>query len=301
MRATEFLLEYNRQITARIYGKKLYDRAKKDRAWNNFFYQFPESKYLEPEQQVEKIIASLEQADPTPNKEYVPWIVKTYINDTATWLQDIYSTVKEYLYKFHKLKQKRMLEYPRSDINKYLNFGDFLSVVDEYADPFKQQQLVKGEYKVIYDDAVLRAIVPETQDAACYYGQGTRWCTAATRGKNYFSEYHNESPLLIILPKEPQYPGEKYQLHFIVTLGDHMTIRNNRDEEDMWANYSENYIIDNYDDQGQFKNEKDQTVKLSTLGGRFGQSFANAVSALAKYDPSTVYAIKTNYQSAGIK
>ena len=81
-------------------------------------------------------------------------------------------------------------------------------------------------------------------DAACYYGQGTRWCTAATRGKNYFSEYHNESPLLIILPKEPQYPGEKYQLHFIVTLGDHMTIRNNRDEEDMWANYSENYIID---------------------------------------------------------
>jgi hypothetical protein len=60
----------------------------------------------------------------------------------------------------------------------------------------------------------VRIVVPEDQNAACYYGQGTRWCTAATKGSNYFGHYSKEGPLYILLPKQPKYDGEKYQLHF---------------------------------------------------------------------------------------
>jgi len=56
-------------------------------------------------------------------------------------------------------------------------------------------------------------VVPQDEAAACYYGRGTRWCTAATKGENYFVHYNKEGPLYIILPKNPSYKGEKYQLH----------------------------------------------------------------------------------------
>ena len=214
MRATEFLVEYNRQITAKNYGKKLYDRTKKDRSWHNFYYVFPESKYLSPEQQAELIIANLEQVDPTPNKEYMQWIVRTYIKEPNFWVQDLFSTIKDYLIKFHRLKRRKMLPYPRSDINEYDSFADFMGVVDEYDDPSIQQQLYSSDYRVIYEDNILKAFVPLSQDAACYLGQGTRWCTAATRSKNYFDDYNQQSPLLILIPKKPQHNGEKYQLHF---------------------------------------------------------------------------------------
>ncbi|MGA1048922.1 MAG: hypothetical protein ACO3UU_13015, partial [Minisyncoccia bacterium] len=62
-------------------------------------------------------------------------------------------------------------------------------------------------------DGDVRVIVPLDEKAACYYGQGTRWCTAATKGENYFERYNSEGPLYIIIPKKPKYPGEKYQLH----------------------------------------------------------------------------------------
>jgi len=72
----------------------------------------------------------------------------------------------------------------------------------------------KGAAKEVYSDDSVRIIVPEDQEAACYYGQGTRWCTAATQGSNYFNQYSRSGPLYILLPKQPKYQGEKYQLHF---------------------------------------------------------------------------------------
>jgi hypothetical protein len=72
----------------------------------------------------------------------------------------------------------------------------------------------KGQAKEIYKDSKVRIIVPFDQQAACYYGQGTRWCTAATKGANYFDNYNSRGKLYILLPQQPQYEGEKYQLHF---------------------------------------------------------------------------------------
>ena len=41
------------------------------------------------------------------------------------------------------------------------------------------------------------------QEASCYIGQGTRWCTAASKSTNYFSEYNANGPLLVINFKKP--------------------------------------------------------------------------------------------------
>jgi hypothetical protein len=73
----------------------------------------------------------------------------------------------------------------------------------------------RGTYKVVWDNpGRFRLINPQDEQAACYYGQGTRWCTAATRGTNLFDSYNSEGPLYILLPYKPLHPGEKYQLWF---------------------------------------------------------------------------------------
>jgi hypothetical protein len=59
----------------------------------------------------------------------------------------------------------------------------------------------------------VRVIHPLNQDAACYYGQGTRWCTAATKSENYFESYNKWGPLYILIPTKPEHEGEKYQIH----------------------------------------------------------------------------------------
>ena len=56
-------------------------------------------------------------------------------------------------------------------------------------------------------------IIPRSEAASCYFGQGTMWCTAATRGDNRFESYNRFAPLYIVLPMKPRYEGEKYQLY----------------------------------------------------------------------------------------
>ncbi len=72
----------------------------------------------------------------------------------------------------------------------------------------------RGDADLVYENDKVRIIIPKDQTAACYYGQGTQWCTASTQSTNYFNSYSKDGPLYILLPKQPKYDGEKYQLHF---------------------------------------------------------------------------------------
>jgi len=163
-------------------------------------------------QLIDAILAHLETGDPTAHKEYTQWIAKMYImGDTA--LEDIGSTLKEYLYKFALLKRKKLISPPANDINRYSSFTQFMDVMDKYELP-DEEVVDKGEATEVYEDATVRVVVPEDQAAACYYGRGTRWCTAATKGTNYYGQYSRQGPLYILLPKSPAHPGERYQLHF---------------------------------------------------------------------------------------
>ena len=54
-------------------------------------------------------------------------------------------------------------------------------------------------------------IVPHTEEASCYYGKGTQWCTAANNGNNMFEYYNDNGNLYININKLTH---EKYQFHF---------------------------------------------------------------------------------------
>jgi hypothetical protein len=215
MRYYHLIREYSRDKTVENWGGKIAARVEQDRTLRIPGIPPGLFKSLKEPEQITKFVADhiikpLEQADPTKNKQYVQNLIKFYI--AGEQLEDLTSTAVEYLTKFHKLKAKKQIPSPENDINRYTSFDDFANAIDEYPDPEEKQSMPKGEAKEVYKDANVRIIRPEDEEAACYYGQGTRWCTAATKGENLFNQYNQEGPLYILIPTKPQYNGEKYQI-----------------------------------------------------------------------------------------
>ena len=209
------LLEYNRDITAKAWGQKLLAAANKDRGYKELLKflgtSSPQDTNLD-DRYINDILSRLEAADPTKNKEYVQALAKLY-SAGGLKMEDVGSTLSDYLTKFHKLKQKKIIPSPRNDFMRYNDVGDFMSVVDEYPEPEDNKNVSKGTSEVYYEDQDLRILVPKDRESACYYGKGTKWCTAATNN-NMYDYYSKQDQLYIILLKKPTYTGEKYQFHF---------------------------------------------------------------------------------------
>ena len=114
-------------------------------------------------------------------------------------------------------RYNRQLEV--KDINQYKNIDQVYDNVKNFMEDPSQATSKSDEVRKIkemgaekvYEDNDWLIIVPKTQEAAIYYGKGTKWCTASTSGYNYFERYNNEGRLYININKNT---GDKYQFHF---------------------------------------------------------------------------------------
>ncbi len=201
-----FLLEYNRAKTLENWGAKLEPWVKIDRM------------------SVDDCLTKLENADPTSNKQYVQWLIKAYLNDSL--IEDLVSRGKDNLIKFELLKKKKLIKPEHADIGKFKNLEDLENAMEQYELP-QEENTDKGDSSIIEDNDQFKVIIPHDQKAACYYGQGTRWCTAA-KSNNQFNTYNKDGDLVIIIPKKPKYTGEKYQLHRSTLT---QTMMDEKDEE----------------------------------------------------------------------
>jgi hypothetical protein len=221
MRYTQIvLLEYDRSKTAAAYGERLLAVAVTDKwfvqQYNNALPggNIKEIAKTNPEKVLDYLLTWIERGDPTPNKEYSQSIAKMYSNGLSK-LEDITSTLADYLVKFDRLKRRKKILPPRNDFNRYRDLESFYDVVDEYPDEEEAKPSeVKQNVKELYRDSKLIVTIPQDVEAACYYGQGTRWCTAGKNNNMYNYYTQGNKPLYIIIPRQPAYPNEKYQFHF---------------------------------------------------------------------------------------
>jgi len=245
---TAALLEYKREVTARSFGNKLSDALLKhpthsipdglqgaqtliQMAQNP--NRFPDkaismdiggasvsmspatAKEVLAQQQpriADLVLSYIEQGDPTKTKIYTPWMAREFANGNIRQLEDIPSRLTPLLTDYETYKRKKDFPQEGKDIMR-LTAQNFEKIISGYTPPEEVKQ-DRGEYETVFDDSSVRVIVPNDETSACYYGQGTTWCTAATRGSNMFGYYNNQGKLYILLPKNPNYDGEKYQLHF---------------------------------------------------------------------------------------
>ncbi len=215
MRFREFLVEYSREKTAAALGDKLI--AAYFGGQDPMYDEHINSINVNPAKKalyLDRVLTHIEGRDPTPNKEYSQWLARMYANGDVK-LEDL--NRHDWLGLYDLAKKRRILKLEDRDINKFKTYQQFESAfalhypLDELR---PQKEIIGAEAKKVFEDDQVLVVIPENEAAACKYGAGTRWCTAATRGENYFNHYNSEGPLYIIIPKKPEYPGEKYQLHF---------------------------------------------------------------------------------------
>ena len=237
MRAKNFIVEYDRSKTAQAYTAKLVNTALKDPTTPGGFRNNINS-MEDPLKAAELILQNIEVGDPTKQKKYSQALARMYANGLIKW-EDIGSTMRDQLTKFATLAVKKQLKPEHADFNSFKDINHFYDAVSQYDEPEGKERRDKGTAKEIYKDANVRIIQPEDTNAACYYGQGTRWCTASDNN-NMFDRYNQDGPMYILMPTKPEYDGEKYQIH---------------------------------PDSGQYMDEKDQEVEPQDLKKRFGEDF----------------------------
>ena len=132
--------------------------------------------------------------------------------------EDIYKAAGD-LAVFHE--HKRLLTEEYRDINRvpspqalYRLIKPFAGQQTGRAIKRSQRDVIREQIETVYDGPAGKVLIPKTEAASCYLGQGTRWCTAATKTRNQFEAYNKKGPLLVVIPASPKHTGEKYQFHF---------------------------------------------------------------------------------------
>jgi len=262
MRAREFLFEYDRKKTAQmISGSEKAEKAlitdrgdvgPLDKTRNDLINLSlgrpknsaakpafsPPSDYRENtgplikdpavrERFLEDLLRVIETKDPTPNKQYTPWLARMYVNGGVK-LEDLN---RNNLLGMYDLGKKRRIILPvHKDINSFKSYSSFENTMmtsynlDEFTLDNKAEE--QGTASKVFENDNVLVVVPHDEAASCRYGKGTRWCTAASRGSNMFDHYNSTGKLYIVIPKKPAHEGEKYQLH--VPSGQYMN-ENDRD------------------------------------------------------------------------
>ena len=220
MRAYEFLIEYNRTKVFNDVGGKLLSVILADRG-----NLPPDLKALVADYRVtqeldiktaiiDDVLNKIEDIDPTNNKEYVPWITKQYNSGTIQF-EDLISQGADGLAIYHKAKVKKLLKPSQRDIMA-MAFSQMIEISSDQQIRMKlqpKQSNDRGAYSVILDNDQVRIIQPKDLAASKFWGQNTKWCTAAEKN-NMFETYAAEGPIYVIIPKTPSFPGEKYQISF---------------------------------------------------------------------------------------
>lgn len=177
--------------------------------WDLLKVQFPRVAKI-PDQDL--VWKHLVDADPTPNKQYLQWIIVKGISKwknkpSYRFLEDLASTMFDLLGKYKKLSDKKALKPEHRDINRLPDLDALFEVVVEYQDvsldndkAIELKFYANKEATLIHDSAAVKIVAIHSEKASCFFGRNTQWCTAATN-HNQFRDYNKRGTLYIILDK----------------------------------------------------------------------------------------------------
>lgn len=159
--------------------------------------------------------------------KYSKWLLDLFIKKDFR-LDDLNKISKD-LILFDKYRNKLDIK----DINKIKSHRDLYELVKVYhksdvvpVSNKEKERIIKQGAKKFHEDNTWLVIIPETHDAACYYGKGTRWCTAANDDPDTFENYNKQGNLYIFINKHERDDEDrqiKYQMH--IQTGQFMDVK----------------------------------------------------------------------------
>jgi len=156
-------------------------------------------------------------------KKFLDWVGKHF---ESINFQTNFQSLVQYLREFEKISSN----LPLTDINSYKNITELYNALHEYANkPRRNVRKVEGG-NVVHEDDRFFVVNPLTHDASCYYGKGTKWCTAADSDYQ-FKQYNQDGKLFYILDKTKSTSDPLYKIAVLKKFDGNVIVYDAKDEE----------------------------------------------------------------------
>jgi hypothetical protein len=144
--------------------------------------------------------------DSVPHK-YLMWVGKTF---DGVNFEENFPKLYTALNKFTNISTN----LPKTDINQYQNLSDLLTAISVYENRDRRDVKKVEGGNVVYDDGKLFVVNPLDYKASCYYGKGTKWCTAAETD-THFKKYNEDGKLFYIIDRTKPTSDPLYKVAFL--------------------------------------------------------------------------------------
>jgi hypothetical protein len=138
-------------------------------------------------------VRRLGELDPTPQKKYLPWIVKQIADEGEDE-----TDVAEIIGKFHAHQAKLKLR----DINQYMSLDQLqkavVDVVNVKSATEKRRAVKASGGDRIYEDDNITVVFVKDKQTSCRYGKGTQWCISGDNA-NLFDSYAVENEIFYFI------------------------------------------------------------------------------------------------------
>jgi hypothetical protein len=158
---------------------------------------------------------NLDKISKTITPKYLDWVGKVFdeINFDNTFPLLVSS-----LNRFDNISTN----LPLTDINQYKSFDELVNGIKNYDNRTRRDVTdVKGA-NVVFNDDKYFIVNPENYESSCYYGRGTKWCTAAETD-SHFRRYNEDGKLFYIIDKTKPSNDPLYKMAMIKKFDGDMT------------------------------------------------------------------------------
>ena len=154
------------------------------------------SRKYSPEQ-IDRIVSAI-----TP--KFLEWVGKHL---DAIDFENNFISFNRTLDEFEKLSNN----LPKTDLYQYGSLSEVASEIENYKNKERRNfEKVEGG-NLIYNDDRFYIVNPLTYEASCYYGKGTKWCTAASTD-SHFKTYNQDGKLFYIIDKTLPTSNKNYKV-----------------------------------------------------------------------------------------
>jgi hypothetical protein len=118
---------------------------------------------------------------------------------------------------------------PQTDLNEYKNVGQLIEAIKDYEGKTRREVKKVEGGNVVYEDPRFFVVNPLTHQSSCYYGKGTKWCTAADTD-HQFTQYNQDGKLFYILDKTKPTNDPYYKIAILQKFNGDNTVYDAKDE-----------------------------------------------------------------------
>ena len=154
-------------------------------------------------EQIKKIF--LTSRDLATNQKFLMFLGKVLSPEN---FDENLSTAQKTIEKF--IKYQQALE--QKDINVYNSIEDIVNAIKQHENKVRRDVKTIDGADVVFENDRFTVVTPKSHKASCYYGAGTKWCTASTNGSSHFDNYNVDGKLFYILDKKAKSNDRFYKV-----------------------------------------------------------------------------------------